>query len=208
VLLVVAAVVAGLLSRSPGGTGGSGSRPAAAADPAPTPLDRVDVSALPVARGLSCGDLDSADVQEAMGARVASTAHYAVGDRAVLVPGVRDRSHEDDCTFRSAAGAQARTWVFAEPVTARVARALAGEARAARGCTTVDVGPRFGRPTVTTRCSARTYPGGAPARSVTLQGLFGDAWLSCQLTLPTTEADTIGRAQQWCVRVATSASRR
>jgi hypothetical protein len=42
---------------------------------------------------------------------------------------------------------------------------------------------------------------------VTRRGLFGDAWLSCQLSAPgpgTTDAVTVRRAQEWCVRLATT----
>ena len=43
--------------------------------------------------------------------------------------------------------------------------------------------------------------------SVTLRGLFGDAWLTCRLSTPGTvggATQTVRRAEQWCVRVATT----
>jgi hypothetical protein len=72
------------------------------------------------------------------------------------------------------------------------------------GCRVVGRGPRFGTPSAITRCTA----GHPPARSVTLQGLFGDAWLTCRLTLPGAEPDAVVRAEHWCVRVATGAAAR
>jgi hypothetical protein len=49
---------------------------------------------------------------------------------------------------------------------------------------------------------------------VRLSGLFGDAWLSCELTTPTAAAagdpvrESVRRAQRWCVDVATSVGAR
>jgi hypothetical protein len=202
-LLVTAGVVAVLLARSPGAPDPAAA-PATTSSPSGTPLEGVDVSDLPVARAPFCGSLDEADVVEALGSPVSGTAHYTVGERVLLAPGVRDVSHEHDCTFRGAAGAQARAWVFAEPVSRTVARRLVAGARGQQGCQVVGRGPRFGTPSVTTRCTA----GGAPVRSVTLQGLFGDAWLTCRLTLPGAEPDAVVRAEHWCVRVATGAAAR
>jgi hypothetical protein len=59
---------------------------------------------------------------------------------------------------------------------------------------------------VSTSCRVETPPG----RAVTLRGLFGDAWLSCEVSTPS--AASVGdprreaerRAQRWCVSVATS----
>jgi hypothetical protein len=71
-------------------------------------------------------------------------------------------------------------------------------------------GPRFGTPGVSTRCRVATPRGTA----VTLRGLFGDAWLSCELTTPDATAagdpvrETVRRAQRWCVAVATSVGAR
>jgi len=198
-LLLLVAVVGALLSRSPGAHDPQ-RRPTAAASPTPVPLDRVDLSGLSIARGPFCQRLREADVARALGAPATGTAHYTAGERVQLAPGVRDLSDEYDCTFRGAAGGEARAWVFARPVPARVARGIVAGSRGERGCAVVRGGPRFGIPSLTTRCRA----GGASARSVTLRGLFGDTWLSCRLTLPGAGADEIVRAQRWCVQVATS----
>jgi hypothetical protein len=65
----------------------------------------------------------------------------------------------------------------------------------------VPAAPTFGTPSAATVCRERK-----PARTtVTLRGLFGDAWLSCELRTP---GDVVGQAvqrnEQFCVRVATT----
>ena len=173
-----------------------------AATPSPTPLSSVDLSDLPIGRGPFCDRLDEAEVETALGAPVSSTSHYDSGDRVVLATGLRDVSHEFDCTYDAAAGSQARVWVFAEPVTPAAARALVREARTEKGCSPVPEAPTYGTPAVATLCR-NTDPA---TRVVTLRGLFGDAWLTCRLSTPgpSGATQTVRRAEQWCVRVATT----
>ena len=129
---------------------------------------------------------------------------YGPGDRVNLGRGLRDVSHEFGCTYRAGNGAEARVWLFAQPVNQAVASRIAREARAEKGCRPAGDGPAFGSPTATTTC-ATAHPRG---RSVTLRGLFGDAWLSCQLTLPAVGSggapDVEPRAKRWCMAVATA----
>lgn len=168
----------------------------------PTPMSSLDLSGLPVARAPFCDALDAGDVQDALGGPVSGTSHYGNGDRVPIAPGLTDVSHEYDCTFTAATGAQARAWVFAEPVTQTVGQSLATEAGREKDCSPVTDGPTFGTPSVGTLC--RTS---APvSRVVTLRGLFGDAWLTCQLSTPgpAGATATVQRAEQWCVRVATT----
>jgi hypothetical protein len=202
-LVVTAGVVAVLVTRSPGVPDPAGA-PAAPASASGTPLDGADVSDLPVARSPFCDAVDEDDVAAALGTPVTGTAHYTVGERVLLAPGVRDVSHEHDCTFRGVGGAEARAWVFAEPVTLTVAQGLVRAARGEPGCRVVNRSPTFGTPSLTTRC--RT--GSAGARAVTLRGLFGDAWLTCRLRLPGSQPDAVVRAERWCVQVATAAAAR
>jgi hypothetical protein len=195
-LLTGTAVTVGLLTRA-------SDRPAGEPDAggSRTRLDRVDLSDLPVSRGPFCDVLDQRHVEDALGAPVAGTAHYDSGARVRMSAAVWDLSHEWGCTFRAASGAQARAWVFAEPVSAGVARGIVRDARAGRGCRPVAAAPAFGAPTDAARC-----PIARGGRSVTLRGLFGDAWLTCQLSTPRSESEpeTVRRAEQWCVRVATA----
>lgn len=172
--------------------------------PRPSPAESVDLSALPVRRAPFCDQIDRAQVTAALGAPVATTGEYGAGDEAEIVPGFTDRAHEYSCSFATATGAQARAWVFAEPVGARRGRALAREAARAPRCRVVGSAFRFGTPGVTTACR-RHRP---PARVVTLSGLFGDAWLSCQLSRPLFDRSRArpltSWARQWCTRMVTT----
>lgn len=198
-LLTGVAVYVGLQSSSPEQ---AAQGPTASPTPSPTPLASLDLSGLPIARAPACDAIDEGDVEDALGGPVSGTDHYDSGQRVVLAPGLRDVSHEFGCIFRAATGAQARVWVFAEPVSGRVAKTLVRDARSEKGCRPVSSGPTFGTPSATLLCALRK----PRSRQVTLRGLFGDAWLSCQLTSPAagSVAATVRRSEQWCVRVATT----
>ena len=139
------------------------------------------------------------DVATALGSRVEVSERYAPGDRVALAQGLRDVAQEFGCTYRDANGAEARLWVFAHPVNPAAAASIVRAAETKKGCRVVRDGPGFGTPTVATSC-----PGPQQGRrSVTLRGLFGDAWLTCQLTVPTGASgdDPVRRTQRWCVGV-------
>jgi hypothetical protein len=208
-LVTAAAVYVGLRDRSDAPRPASDSRRSASPSPTATQEDlaTLDLSDLPIPRTAFCDVLDEDDVEAALGGPPTGTAHYDSGDRVELTPGVTDVSHEFGCTFDSATtGAQARAWVFAEPVTTRAAGSIVREARAADGCSPLEDAPAYGTPSAATLCRT-TSPAG---RAVTLRGLFGDAWLSCQLSTPEGDpaAETVQRAEQWCVRVATTVGAR
>ncbi len=201
VLVVTGGVVyVGIGDRS--GDTPAGSERSPSASPTPSPSSSVDLSRLPIERRAFCDHLDASDIETALGAPVSGTRHYGSGDRVALAPGLTDVSHEYDCTYEAASGAEARVWVFAEPDTATVGRSIVREARDEQGCAVRPSPPRFGTPSIGTLCSTSK----PAARSVTLRGLFGDAWLSCRLSTPgaTDAAETAQRADQWCVRVATT----
>lgn len=191
-----AAVLAGLLTR------GDPRRPGSTSMPSSAPIESLDLSGLPIERGPFCDALEDDDVEDALAAPVATARQFDSGQRAPLTAGVRDLTHEYGCMFTAATGARARVWVFAAPVTPRLATTIAREVRRERGCAPLTAAPTYGRPSGSTVCPAATAPG----REVTLRGLFGDAWLSCQLTSASREPapETVRRADQWCVRVATT----
>jgi hypothetical protein len=198
VLVTAGVVYVGLGSRDPHPQRSAGG-PTATRTPSPTPLSSLDLSALPIERAPFCDRLDQGDVEDALGAPVSGTRHYENGQRAALAPGVRDVSHEFDCTYDAATGAQARVWVFAAPVTPAVAGSVVRDARREKGCSVLRRAPTYGTPSVGTLCRT-TGPVGV---AVTLRGLFGDAWLSCRLATPG-DTGAAQRAEQWCVRVATT----
>ena len=165
---------------------------------APTPID-VDLSNLPVPRSLDeCGVLDGDPVREALGAPVSLRQGYASGDRVEVAPGVTDVVAEDGCVFRSPR-ADAHVWVFSAPVGTAYARTLVRQARRTPGCTPRADETGFGDPTLTDVCRD-----GDPApTTVTLRGLFGDAWLTCRLSVEEEPAgEVLDRAQRWCVEAA------
>jgi hypothetical protein len=184
---------------------GSGDQDAATPAPSPsatpTPVRDVDLTGMPIPRGPVCPLLDEKAVAHALGGRVVRTSQYGNGDRAELVPGVRDVAHEYSCSYQAADGALARIWVFAAPVDKAGARSLVREVVHAEGCREVPSRPAFGAPSVTTACPAPDGPGTA----ITMHGLFDDAWFSCELARPRPAGSTpaqVRRTERWCVRVA------
>ncbi len=175
------------------------------ASPSPTPVRDLDLSSLPIARAPFCDLVDHGTLETALGGPITGTAHYDNGDRAQLAPGVTDVSHEYSCSFSTSSGAEARAWVFAAPVGKAQARALAHQAAQRPGChPAAEGGPTFGSPNGTTVCRTKG------STQVRLNGLFGDAWFSCQLTRPGTEhaARSLRRAERWCVHLAATVGAR
>jgi len=164
----------------------------------PDPID-VDLSNLPIPRRLDeCAVLDGDPVREVLGAPVSLRQTYASGDRVEVSPGVTDVVAEDGCVFRSP-GADARVWVFSAPVGTAYARTLVRQARRTPGCTPRGDATGFGEPTLTDVCR----DGDPATTTATLRGLFGDAWLSCQLSVEDERAEEVlDRAQTWCVEAA------
>lgn len=166
--------------------------------PDPTPID-VDLSNLPVPRTLAdCSVLDHDAVRDALGAPVTLRRAYVSGDRVEVSPGVTDVVAEDGCVFRSPR-ADARVWVFSAPVSTADARTLVREARRAPGCSSRPDETGYGDPSLTDVCADED-----PARiTATLRGLFGDAWLTCRLSVEDEpKREVLDRAQRWCVEVA------
>jgi hypothetical protein len=196
-VVVTGTVVAVGVSRDSGPAPEPSSRPL----PAGTPLAELDLSGLPIARAPFCGSLDERRVTTALGAPVAEKEQYVDGERAALTARVTDVAHEFGCSYRSADGTTARAWVFAAPVREREARTMVGSAEAGRGCVEPGAAPTFGRPGTTLVCQDRD------GSTLSMRGLFGDSWLSCQLFVPVAGADAPATAQRgirWCVHVATT----
>ncbi|MET0525567.1 MAG: hypothetical protein ABWZ91_12250 [Nocardioides sp.] len=179
--------------------------PAAEADPsAPsTPLASYAADTVVLDRGPFCEDIPAAAVEEALGGAATDTTAYGNGERARLTDDVRDVSHEFGCTFRSEDGTTARAWLFAPPVTPARARDLVRQARTAAGCQPQPNDPGFGQRSVAVVCDADGET------TASYHGLFGDAWLSCSLAVPTGSVDEpalLDRTGRWCVQVAEAAS--
>ena len=196
-LAVAVTITAVILGLRPGTTAERPVTPAS--KPSPTALRNVDLSALPIPRAPFCDAVDDKFLVAALDGPVTRTQHYDSGSRAQLTPAVKDIAHEYNCTWAAASGASARAWVFAEPVRPAEARALARDRVRAGGCEPAAGGPKFGSPSVTVACRA-----GDGTTTVTLSGLFGDAWFSCQLTRPDagTTSQALRLTARWCVHVA------
>jgi hypothetical protein len=163
----------------------SGSRPAS--HPLATPLTAVDTTTLAVRRASFCAAVPSSAAAAALGAAVHATSSYKPGPDVAVTATVRDVADEYGCSWTDAAGRTARAWVFAPPITR--ARAKSFVAAKPAGCHSVTA-PAYGAPSSALRCGDSTL----------LRGLFGDAWLSCEL--PSHEVAQVGR---WCLEVARAA---
>ena len=83
------------------------------------------------------------------------------------------------------------------PEVAAFARTVLASQRRAKGCRGT-LAPAYGDPSITQTCQ---LPDGT--RRVRHAGLFGQTWLSCEVSAPSAAAAGIrGRADAWCVQVA------
>ncbi len=175
-----------------------------------TDLADFDTTKAVVQRAPFCDLIPKAAVAKALGDKDATLAEYANGEQSDAFPD-GDVAHEYGCRFSpadtaadtasSAVPNEARGWVFAPPITADAAAALLA-APAPAGCTPVADAPAYGKPSAAWSCPAEG------SQTVSFRGLFGDAWLTCSLTLASdvAQADLVERAGRWCVTVAQAAS--
>ncbi|QIG41909.1 hypothetical protein G5V58_03130 [Nocardioides anomalus] len=160
-----------------------------------TPLADRDTSGTVVTRGPFCERLDERVVEAVLGS-VPQAQSWANGDQVDLGNGSPDVVHEFGCSYADPSGGQARAWVFAPPVDTTRAARLARSAGKAGGCTP-GTGPAFGSPTLALSCTAADGTVRASYR-----GLFGDAWVVCEVTRPAgADWDPVDRAGRWCVGV-------
>jgi hypothetical protein len=173
--------------------------PSEAADSG-TPLEEVDTAALVVPRAPFCDQVDPAAVTRALGEEPGDVSAYRSGQRIKISDDVADVVHEYGCRWTAGDGT-AEAWVFAPPVTRRRAAVLAEHAADLPRCGDVSGEPDFGSPT----SACRSGKGGA--FTMRYQGLFGDAWLTCSLSLSGEPERTVGvRAGEWCAAVAAGAA--
>lgn len=186
VVVTGAAVAAGVALRS--------SEPAPAAHPLAKRLASIDTATAVVRRGEWCARVPAADARAAVDDSSPQLSSWANGDP---LGSSRDVAHEFGCSWTAASGVTASGWVFAPPVTVPRAQELVASAQGRPGCTPVPGAPAFGSPSVALSCAA----GGVTTLSY--RGLFGDAWLVCELGGPA--APDPDRADRWCASVLTAA---
>lgn len=165
-------------------------------------LSTVDTTTMSVRRGAFCDRVPTEDVTEALGGTASEKKAYKDGDQTVISGTVNDVAQEYGCiwTGPEGSGTSARAWVFAPPVTQAWATQMTKSVP--RGCKAAAT-PAYGKPSVALTCiDAKKQP------KVELRGLFGDAWLTCQLTgkAGETPAAVQERASRWCLVTATAAS--
>lgn len=168
------------------------------APPTTVPLEDIDLTGATVVRSPFCDRLDEESLAAVLGGEPRRTDAWESGDRR-RVGATRDVVHEAGCSYRRA-GFEASAWVFAQPVTRRDARTPLKQLRAVKGCSPAGE-LDFGRPGEVVLCR---QPQG---RLVRMAGLFGDAWLTCEVRSAGRAAadEALERAQRWCVDVVYAA---
>jgi hypothetical protein len=184
------AVAAGVALRSPDETETT-TRPLAAR------LASIDTTTSVVRRGPFCSAVPAADVRAAVDDTSPQGRTWANGEP---LGTAKDVAHEYGCAWTAASGAVASAWVFAPPVTVQRGQELVRSARSTKGCSPLTGAATFGSPSVALSCAS----GGTTTLSY--RGLFGDAWLVCQLAVPTAGAAAASDlADRWCASVLTAA---
>jgi hypothetical protein len=169
----------------------------AAPPPSPTPIADLNTSAMQVPRIKFCSLVPKSAISEALGSKPDSDASYGNGDEETLPVVGKDVVHELGCAWSTDDGVSARAWVFARPVSTEFARTVIVSGRRTPGCRTVP-GPAYGEPSTTQVC--RRVPGEQRVRH---SGLFGETWLTCELSASGVEPATLrSRSDRWCVDIA------
>jgi hypothetical protein len=159
-----------------------------------TPLAGYDTTTATVSRAAFCADIDDRQVDAVLGS-VPDVLEWKNGDEVDLSGTGTDVVHEFGCRYAVQDVGTAQAWVFAPPVDAGRAARLAKSAEKATDCQ-VGAGPPFGSPTLALTC---TKDGTTRA---SYRGLFGDAWLVCEVERPTDSGvDVADAAGRWCVGV-------
>jgi hypothetical protein len=161
--------------------------------PRPTPIAKIDSQAVRLLRADFCDRVPGSASTRALGAAATSDESWANGEPVPGATGSGDVGHEIGCAWTAADGAIARAWVFARPVTATLAGSLVRQAGRQDGCTAA-AAPVFGSPSVLQTC---TLTGGV--QRVRRAGLFGDTWLTCEVSGSAEQLPA--RTDAWCAAV-------
>jgi hypothetical protein len=191
-LLAAACVLAAPLLVGCSGSDG----PTSAKTSAPTPISRLDAAQVQVAKAEFCDRVPETAVRGALDGKPESDDSWGNGDPVPTGSGSGDVGHEIGCAWTGSGGTAARAWVFARPVTADFAGTLVTQAGQQQGCTAAPA-PVFGSPAVLQTCPA------GDLERLRRAGLFGDSWLTCELTAPTSvpQASRRARLDAWCAAV-------
>jgi len=160
-----------------------------------TSLAGLDPGAMALVRVGFCDLVPASAVRKALDGKSTDEQEWGNGDEPPLDGAESDLTHEFGCAW-ARAGHAARAWVFARPVAAAFGRQVVAEARARKGCTTKRAAT-FGKPGMRQRCTL-----GNSRIRVRYAGLFGDTWLTCEVTGPERTPVVAARADAWCVAIA------
>jgi hypothetical protein len=192
-----AVAVAGLLASVLVLAGCSDEEEKAAPEPEPTPIGRLNTTAMQIPRIQFCPRIDPGAITDALGGEPDDDRSWSNGDEApVLASGRSDVVQELGCEWTTEDGAGAGAWVFARPVTPRLAAQVVRDAAGQRGCRTAG-NAGFGNPSYRQACRVEGD------QRVRRAGLFGQTWLTCELTAPgaTATRELTQRNDAWCVEV-------
>jgi hypothetical protein len=195
-VLVLAALVAASLLAGCSGSDDSAPR----ATPAPTPIGELQTGSVRLVRAPFCDRVPDSSVAAALGGDPTGSDSWGNGDPVPDTTGSSgDVGHEIGCAWSGADGASAGAWIFARPVPSGFATDLVVQAGAEEGCTAT-AARVFGGPSVLQTC---TLPGNV--QRVRRAGLFGDTWLTCEVS-GASAPDLRTRTDRWCAAVVTAAA--
>jgi hypothetical protein len=159
----------------------------------PTPLAKLHVASLRLARAEFCDQVPKVAVRRALGGPPTTDASWGNGDPVDGEGGTGDVGHEIGCSWTATTGASVRAWVFARSVTAAFAATLQSQESRQRGCTVTPT-KVLGDPALLQAC---TLPGGV--HRLRRAGLVGDTWLTCEVSGEPTGLRA--RMDAWCAQV-------
>lgn len=163
--------------------------------PPPTPIGRLNTAQLELHRIPFCDLLSPQAMTDALGGRPSARATWGEGGRSRQFGARGDLAQEFGCRF-GAGSAVAAAWVFASPVEVGFARKVIADSADNSRCRD-EPGTTFGSPGELQVC--RLPGGGVRVRRA---GLFGQTWLTCEVSDRAPERDVARRAGGWCVQVA------
>lgn len=161
--------------------------------PKPTPIGKLQTASMIIPREAFCEQVPAKAVEAAIKGVVDNAREWTDGEAGKT----GDVGQEFGCEWKSADGLEARAWVYARPVTGKFAREVIDKTSRRPLCTP-ERPPAFGSPSQLQVCQL----GGGVLR-VRHAGLFGDAFLTCEVSAPTADRQQLRvRAGTWCVDVA------
>lgn len=157
-----------------------------------TPIGKLDTASTIIPRKAFCEKVPMKAVEAALTAPVDNAKEWTNGSQGTT----GDVAQEFGCEWKSADGFAARAWVYARPVTKQYAGEVIAKTSTKALCRSPRP-PKFGVPSQVQVCQL----GGGVLR-VRHAGLFGDAFLTCELSEPTADFRRLRlRTGEWCVDV-------